>query len=141
MPGGFPGGGMPGGPAGGKGPQAAPQPVPTVIQQTENEMHITSTMMGMDGKAMPLIENYKLDGKELVEMLPVPNSADKVKKTTRAALKKNKFQVRIETKAPQGTTEITREYSLSKDGNTLTLEISTNMPMYRSVQKLVYNKQ
>lgn len=138
---GGPGGGMPGGAGGGRGPQAPQQPVPVVIQQTESEMHITSTMKGMDGKEIPIIENYKLDGKELVEMVPVPNSADKFKKTTKATLKKNKFQVRIATSTPQGLSETNKEYSLSKDGKTLTLEISTSMSMFRSIQKLVYNKQ
>ncbi len=147
--GGYPGGGYPGGGMGGPGgsmpsakaPQSPQQPAPMVIQQSESEMHISSSMMGMDGKEMPMVESYKLDEKELVEMIPVPNSADKFKRTTKATLKKNKFKVRIAIYTPQGTNETNREYSLSKDGKTLTLEISTSMGMFRTIQKLVYNRQ
>ena len=142
--GGFPGGGM-GGPGGGmpgaKAPQPPPEPAPMIIQQNESEMQISSTMRGMNGKEMPILESYKLDGKELVAMIPVPNSSDKLKQTTKATLKKNKFKVRMATSSPKGTNETVKEYTLSKDSKTLTLEISTSMGMFRTIQKLVYNKQ
>jgi hypothetical protein len=154
MGGGMPPGGMGGGgggfggmgggfPGGGKGPQTPPVPAPMVIQQTESDMRITSIWKGMDGKDMPIIENYKLDGKDLVEMMPVPNSENKIKKTTKAKLKKNKFQVEIETSAPppQGQSGTKKEYEVSKDGKTLTLEITTSMGMFRTIQKQVYNRQ
>ncbi len=152
MGGGFPGGGM-GGPGGGMGgpggtagkmPPPPSNPTPVVIEQSATEMKITGYMKGMDGKDMPIPELYKLDEKELVEMVQAPFSKEKVKKTTKAKLKKNKFQVRIETANPppmQGSTEVKKDYSLSKDGQTLTLEISNNMGFSRTVQKLVYNKQ
>ena len=142
--GGFPGGGM-GGPGGGmpgaNAPKPQQQPAPMVIQQSESEMQITSAMTGMDGKEIPITENYKLDGKELVVMVPVPNSADKLKQTTKVTLKKNKFKVRISMSTPQGKNETEKEYTLSKDGKALTLEVSTSMGMFQTIQKLVYNKQ
>lgn len=156
--GGMPGGGMPpggfgGGTGGGfgggmggpsaKSPQPPPPPAPMTIEQTESEMRITTSWKGMDGKEMPIVETYKLDGKDLVEMLPIPNSENKIKKTTKAKMKKNKFDLSIETSAPppQGMSSTRKEYELSKDGKTLTMEITMNMGMYRTVQKQVYNRQ
>ncbi|MBN1568959.1 MAG: hypothetical protein JXA73_14005 [Acidobacteria bacterium] len=140
---GMPPGGM-GGPGGGPAPKAPQNPSPLVIEQTETDMKITSYMKGMDGKDAPMVESFKLDEKDLVEMVPAPFSKEKVKKTTNTKLKKNKFQVRIETaNAPpaQGSAKLKKEYSLSKDGKTLTLEVSNNMGFMPTVQKLVYNKQ
>jgi len=117
MGGGFPGGGMggPGGMPGAKAPQTPQEPAPMVIQQSETEMNISSAMRGMDGKEIPIIENYKLDGKELVAMIPIPNSADKLKQTTKATLKKNKFKVRMATSSPiRGSLSgLDRKYSFS----------------------------
>jgi hypothetical protein len=146
MPGGgMPGGGMggPGGAGAGKGPQAPQNPSPLTIEQTESEMKITSIMKGMDGKEAPIIENYTLDEKKLEEMVQAPFSTEKVKKTTKAKLKKNKFRVDIVTAGvpPQPQTSLKKEYELSKDGKTLTLEVSNDMGMFQSIQKLVYNKQ
>ena len=76
-------------------------------------------------------------------MVAAPFSTEKVKKKTSAKLKKNKFQVRTETdNAPPmtGSSAVKKEFSLSKDGKTLTLEV-TNVGMMQSVQKIVYSKQ
>jgi hypothetical protein len=100
-------------------------------------------MKGPGDQEMPIVESFKLDEKELVEMVPAPFSKEKVKKTTSAKLKKNKFQTRVETNnAPpmQGSSTVKKEYALSKDGKTLTLEVTTG-GMFQSVQKIVYNKQ
>jgi hypothetical protein len=140
---GGPGGGM-GGPGGaGKKPQAPPNPSPLIIEQTESAMKITSMMKGMDGNDAPIIEDYKLDGKKLEEMVQAPFSTEKVKKTTKANVKKNKFRVDIVTAGvpPQPQTALKKEYELSKDGKTLTLEVTNDMGMFLSIQKLVYNKQ
>jgi hypothetical protein len=150
MPGGgmgMPGGGM-GGPGGAGGPgakqgQPPSQLLPLSIEQTEGEIKITSKMKGPGDQEMPIVESFKLDEKELVEMVPAPFSKEKVKKTTSAKLKKNKFQTRVETNnAPpmQGSSTVKKEYALSKDGKTLTLEVTTG-GMFQSVQKIVYNKQ
>ena len=139
---GGPGGGM-GGPGGGQGAPPPPQLLPMVIEQTETEMRIASKMQGPGGKEIPIVESYKLDGKDLVEMVTAPFSTAKVKKKTSAKLKKNKFQVRTETdNAPPatGSSAVKKEFALSKDGKTLTMEV-TNVGMFQSVQKIVYNKQ
>ena len=151
MPGGGFGGGM-GGPGGagmggpggaGKGPQAPQNPSPLTIEQTENVMKITSIMKGMDGKEAPIIESFTLDEKKLEEMVQAPFSTEKVKKTTKAKLKKNKFRVDVVTAGvpPQPQTSMKKEYELSKDGKTLTLEVTNDMGMFQSIQKLVYKKQ
>jgi hypothetical protein len=134
------GGGMPGGKGGG-GAQPSQQTAPLVIQQTENEMHISNTVKGMDGKDIPMAEHYKLDGKEVVAMVPVPNSPNQVKITTKATSKKSKLQIRQTTISPQGNSESKKEYTMSKDGKTLTLEIMTTMLTFQSIQKLVYNRR
>jgi hypothetical protein len=42
---------------------------------------------------------------------------------------------------PQGKNEVKREYSLSKDGKTLTLNTTNTGPKGQLVQKQVYQKQ
>jgi hypothetical protein len=144
MGGGFPGG-MGGGPPGSKQGQPAAEPGLLVLQQSESEMQIKNIAKGVGGAAdTSVVESYKLDGKEVVEMIPVPNSKP-LKQTTRVSLKKNKLQVKKTIAAPQGDQEIKRDYSLSKDGKQLTLEIKTTTGMGLTVmqmeQKLVYNRQ
>jgi len=145
---GMPGGGM-GGPGGGMGgpgaAKSAPPPrlLPMLIEQTETEMRITSKMQGPGGQEVPIVEVYKLDNKDVVEMVAAPFSKEKVKRKISAKLKKNKFQVRTETdNAPPmtGSNAVKKEFSLSKDGKTLTVEV-TNVGMFQSVQKIVYNKE
>jgi hypothetical protein len=153
MGGGFPGGmggGLPGGMGGGlpgsKQGQPAPEPGLLVLQQRESEMQIKNIAKGVGGAAdTSVVESYKLDGKEVVEMVPIPNSPKPLKQTTKVSLKKNKLQVKKTIAAPQGDQEIKRDYSLSKDGKQLTLEIKTTTGMGLTVmqmeQKLIYNRQ
>lgn len=154
MGGGFPGGmggggGFPGGMGGGlpgsKPNQPPAEPAPLVIEQTENEIQIKSTAKGMGGADTPITESHKLDGKDLVEMVPYPNSPDPVKRTTKVSLKKNKLQIKQTTATPQGDNEIKKDYSLSKDGKKLTLNVKTTMGMglmvMQTEQKMVYYRQ
>jgi hypothetical protein len=160
------GGGMPGGPGGGGGfgsggvpggkPSQPSEPPPLVIKQTESEIEIASTTKGMGGKDFPLTENFKLDGKDMEDMVPVVGSQTPVKRITQVSLKKNKLQVKQKTKNPAGDNETKKEYSLSKDGKQLTLFTKSTMvmpaprmpnmaPMPATVmqteQKQIYNKQ
>ena len=144
-PGGGPGGFGPLAPSGksgpgAKGPQTPQQLPPMTIDQSESEIRITTIMKGMGGKEMPFAEIFKLDGKDLVEMVPGMTPGSQVKKTTKVTLKKNKLSVVVETAAPQGTSTSKREYTLSKDGKILTMEVTNNMGM-TSIQKFVYDKQ
>ncbi len=157
-PGGGGGFGGPGG--GGRGPGGKPvqpsEPPPLVIKQTESEIEIASTTKGMGGKDFPLIEKFKLDGKDMEDMVPAMGSQNSVKRITQVSLKKNKLQIKQKTKNPAGDNETKKEYSLSKDGKQLTLFTKTttvipapvipNMgPMAATVmqteQKQIYNKQ
>jgi hypothetical protein len=138
------GGGMPGGRGmqmpGGMGAQAPVKISPLVIQQSETEMEI-SRITNANGKEIPIIDKYKTDGSENVSMVQVPNSPDPVKVVTRATLNKNKFVVIMASSTSQGKNEVKREYSLSKDGKTLTLNTTNTGPKGQLVQKQVYQKQ
>lgn len=158
---GGPGGGGFGGPgSGGRGPGGQPsqpsEPPPLVIKQTESEIEIASTTKGMGGKDFPINEKFKLDGKDMEDMVPVMGSQNPVKRITQVSLKKNKLQVKQKTKNPAGDNETKKEYSLSKDGKQLTLFTKTTTvipapvmpnvgPMAATVmqteQKQIYNKQ
>jgi hypothetical protein len=149
-----PGGGM-GSPPPGGGMQTPPPaaPPPMVIKQTGKDIQI-STTVNMYGKEVPTVENYALDGKEIVEMVPMPNSPEKSKRKTKAQLKKNKLTITVKTSSSfmmDGSkslmqNDVKKEYELSEDGKTLTLKVSTNMvmnsmPTSQTVQKFVYNRQ
>jgi hypothetical protein len=138
------GGGMPGGRGmqmpGGMGAQAPVKNPPLVIQQSETELEI-SRITTANGKEIPVIDKYKIDGSENVSMVQVPSSPNPVKVVTRATLKKNKFVVIMTSSNPQGKNEIKLEYSLSKDGKTLTLDTTNTSPKRQLVQKQVYQKQ
>ena len=154
------GGGGFGGPGGGGDtggqPSQPSEPPPLVIKQTESEIEIASTTKGMGGKDFPLIEKFKLDGKDMEDTVPAMGSQNPVKRITQVSLKKNKLQIKQKTKNPAGDNETKKEYSLSKDGKQLTLFTKTttvipapvipNMgPMPATVmqteQKQIYNKQ
>lgn len=127
-----------------------------IIKQTESEIEIASTTRGMGGKDFPVNEKYKLDGKDVEEMVPAMGSKNPVKRITQVSLKKNKLQVKQKTKNPIGDGETKKEYTLSKDGKQLTVFTKTttvmpapnmpNMPpmpatVMQTEQKQVYNKQ
>ena len=139
MGGGMPGGGGMGMPGGMAGPASVENP-PLVIQQSESELEI-SRIVKANGKETPLVDKYKFDGSENVYMVQVPNSPNPVKVSTKATLKKNKFVVIMTSFNPQGKSEQRREYSLSKDGKTLTLNTTNTSMKGQLVQKQVYQKQ
>jgi hypothetical protein len=141
MGGGIPGGGMPGTmPGGGAGGMKMAEPKPLVIQQNGSEVQISQTMI-MNDKEIPMAEKYKLDGSEDVKMMPVPNIQEPVKVVTTATLKKNKIKTRRTTYIPKNKGDLKKEYSLSKDGKTLTVN-TTNTTIYGDlVQKQIYHKQ
>ena len=154
--GGFGGPGGRGGGARGGQPSQPSEPPPLVIKQTESEIEIASITRGMGGKDFPVNEKYKLDGKDIEEMVPVMGSKNPVKRITQVSLKKNKLQVKQKTKNPIGDGETKKEYSLSKDGKQLTVftKITTVMPapnmpnmppmpatVFQTEQKQIYNKQ
>jgi hypothetical protein len=138
--GGFGGGaGVPGGGGGfGRGGAGAPGaggPVPLLIEQNGNEVKLIVKMQ-MNGQEMPFIETLTCDGKQRENMVPIPNSQDKIKEKIKATLKNNKLIVERITfgPPPQNMQTLTkRSYSISKDGKTMTLETTTsNYPRFCS---------
>jgi hypothetical protein len=135
--GGF-GGGM-GGPGGGFG-RGGPQGQPNktfIFKQTANEMQITNkgARNGQDE-----IESFKLDEKEKRESIDT-FGGKKVTRVTKFKLGKDNFTVTTKTPSAFGNAEtVKREFTLSKDGKTMTLKIEKKGTV-PTLQKLVYNKE
>jgi hypothetical protein len=132
------GGGM--GMAGGRGAQAIAVTPPLVIRQSETGIEI-SRITKVNDKEVSVFDKYKVDGREDVLMVQVPNTPNPVKVTTKATLKKGKFVINMINHHPNGKIEMKREYSLSKDGKTLTLNTTNTTMKGQLVQKQVYHKQ
>ena len=90
-------------------------------------------------------EAYKLDGKEKVQVLQIPNSEDTIKMTTKVELKKNKFKIDSKSQSPSTTNQVKKELSLSKDGRVLTIKTKTTNQtghmVMQTEQKQVYDRQ
>jgi hypothetical protein len=146
-------GGMGGPPMGGMGGMggrgfggAAPkiEPAPLVIKQTDSEFRITSGTI-INGKENLTEEVYKLDGEEKVQQVPIEDSDDFIKYSTKVELKKDKFKIRSKKSYPGTTDEVKKEYDLSKDGKVLTIKTKTTNQtghmVMQTEQKQVYDKQ
>jgi hypothetical protein len=131
---------MPGGRAGGRGAAAPTEEPPMVIHQSETELEISRTAK-VNGQDVPVVDKYKTDGSEAISSVPIPNSADQIKISTKAKLKKNKLVIQTTNYYPQGKSEIKREYTLSKDGKTLTLNTTNVGARGQLVQKQIFRKQ
>jgi hypothetical protein len=144
-----------GGPGGGSGKKGDPNSQPSMvtmetrltIQQTDKEIQLSTVIAANGQPGPPIIETFSLDGAEKVEMQKNPNSAAQTKQVTKAKLKKDKLEVSTSTTYPPSpqynasmTMEMKREYSLSKDGKTLTVKMSMGGMMPWS-QKLIYVKE
>jgi hypothetical protein len=114
--------------------------VPLVITQTETEIKIINTLK-VKGENVPNIENYRLDGEEHEETIPF-GPDDEAKKISKAKLNKNKIKIEITSFNPEGRKFLTnKEFSLSKDGKTLTLVVSMQSPFLLTSEKRVYEKE
>jgi hypothetical protein len=152
MRGGMPGGGFPGGMggpggAGGRGASGGPPTPPNVtltIEQNGTEIKLT-TVTEMGGKEFPpYVETLNCDGKQHENLIPIPNSQDKLKEKNKATFKKNKLVIEKISSSPppqQMQTLTKRNYSVSADGKTLTLETTIENTMSSMLQKQVYNRQ
>jgi len=141
MPGGGMGGGMPRGGTRGPGMGTVPaQTPPMIIEQNETQLKISRTGM-VQGKPTPVFETYLLDGEEHAQTTQIPGSPDPIKVVTSTKLKKNSLQVHITTYGPKNKGEMKREFSLSKDGKTLTVNSTNSTPTGDWVQRQVYHKQ
>lgn len=114
--------------------------VPLVITQTATEMHIVNAL-SINGKNVPNTETYKLDGNKYKETIQ-DNSGSEITREIEASLKKNKIKIEIVTDTPErGRFRTTREFTLSEDGRTLTVEASFQGPKALSSQKMVYDRR
>ena len=144
--GGMPSGDMGGGGGSGRGRAGAPGaggPVPLIIEQNGNEVKFTVKQL-VNGQEVPFIEIYTCDGKERMNVIPIPNSPDQVKEKVKSTFKKNKLileRVTIGVPPQKMQTLTKRTYEISKDGRTMTLETETSNIMSIMVQKQVYHRQ
>ncbi|MBN2318665.1 MAG: hypothetical protein JXR49_06295 [Acidobacteria bacterium] len=121
---------------------------PLVIEQTGNELKII-TRMNINVQQTLMVDHYILDGEKREKTVQIPDAPEEVKQTIKASMKKRKITLEIKTPYPQGESTLIYEFSLSKDGGTLKLEISnrtlvlggSSTPTIWTVQKQVYNKQ
>jgi hypothetical protein len=139
MTAGAPGGGGTG-MAGGRGAQIPVDSPPLVIRLNENVMEI-ARITKVNGKELPVVDRFQVDGSENVSTVQVPNAPDPVKVITKATLKKSKFVIIMTSFNPNGKSEMKKEYALSKDGKTLVLNTTNSSPRGHLVQKQVYRKQ
>jgi hypothetical protein len=108
-----------------------------VIEQTANEIKITSKEVNA---GQDLVETFKLDEKEKAEIVDLPNG-QKAKQLTKVKIDKIKLAINVKTDNEIGTANTKkREFVLSKGGKVLTLKITTE-GRGASEQKLVYNKE
>jgi len=130
------GGGMPGF---GRGLQSETPSVPMVIEQNGTDLKISRTSR-LQGKEVPVTENYILDGADHAQTTQLSGSPDPVKIVTSAKPKKNSVLVRILINNPNNKTEVKREFLLSKNGKTLTVKSSNKTQMGEMIQEQVYRK-
>jgi hypothetical protein len=136
---GMPEGGSPGrGMGRGQGPSAL---LPFVIEQNGNEVRFITKTVNRNGQEMPSIEAFTCDGKQHEDMVQLPGSPDKLKRKTKATLKKNKLVVEQVTDYPGMQVLFKRTYTLSQDGKTMTQETNTANTTMSTIQKRVYNRQ
>ena len=114
--------------------------VPLVLTRTGTELQVVNALR-IKGMSVPNKESYTLDGKKHEDTVK-GNAGSGVKREIKASLKKNRIKIEIVNTYPDGGKfRTTREFSLSGDGKTLTVEASSQTPHLLSSQKMVYDRQ
>ena len=114
--------------------------VPLVITRSGKQMRIVNALRVND-KNVPNTETYTLDGKKH-EVTIQAKSGSELTREIKASLKKNKITIEVVTLNPQGgKLRTTRTFSLSEDGRTLAVEVSSQSLNFMSSQKMVYEKE
>lgn len=133
------GGPMGGPPMGAPGNGAPPPKVESTltIEQNGDELQVSNVLTTNGVAGAPIVEKFVLDGKQRVELVKGFGSDTQNKQTTKAKAKKNKVEVSVKTAYPSFTSEMVREYNLSKDRKKLTLTITT-LGTFPTQQKLIY---
>jgi hypothetical protein len=113
-----------------------------IIQQTANEIKISTIMSINDAEQKPIDATYTLDGKEILELVKSPFGGDQqYKKITKAKLKSGKLEIKEKTEYPQGPQTSEKSFELSKDGKQLIIKYLTPGMFGISERKEVYNRQ
>ena len=114
--------------------------VPLVITLTGKQMQIVNALRVNDNN-VPNTETYTLDGKKHKKTIQSISGVG-LNREIQASLKKNKITIEVVTLDPQGKKlRTTRTFSLSEDGRTLTVEVSSQSLGFLSIQKMVYEKE
>jgi len=112
---------------------------PWVLTLTGTSLSIRNDYK-INGRNFPHIETYVLDGKKHEET--IAGRRGDIVKTTRASLKKNKIKIEITMIDQQGNRSINeKEFKLSKDGATLTLEETQELIYQRITEKQVFDRR
>jgi hypothetical protein len=113
-----------------------------ILEQVGNNDWKLSGVKIIEGKNILFSEILNCDSTLHVDMVQVPDSLDKIKQSTTAALKKNKIQMERIFYYPQETVKNKLIFSLSSDGQTLTFrtESSSNRKMME-IQTQVFHRQ
>jgi len=107
------------------------------IQQTKGEIQINNKKAS---NGEDLVETYKLNGKEKVEMVENANGS-KVKQVTKIKLDRYKLAVTTTTMIPGGGSQtIKREFSLDKEKGMVIKVTVSGSGFTTQHQKLYYNK-
>ncbi len=113
--------------------------VPLIIDQNATQIRIMNALR-VNGNNVTNTESYNLDGKKYEKTIQA-NSGAEFKREIKASLKKNRITIEVVNSNPQGRLfRTTREFSLSKDGRTLTVKMSAQSQYFLSSQEMVYDK-
>ena len=114
--------------------------VPLIMNHTGTELEIANALR-VNGMNVPNRESYTLDGKKYEEAAR-GNAGVEGTREVKASLKKNRIKIEVVNLYPEGRKfRTTREFSLSEDGMTLTVEASSQSAYLLSSQKMVYDKK
>ena len=113
--------------------------VPLVITVTETELIVVNALK-INGMSVPNKESYRLDKKKYEETAR-DGAGEEIKREIKVSLKKNKITIEIlNISKDGGKFRTTRDFLLSEDGKTLTVEASSQAPNLLSSQKMVYDR-
>ena len=111
-----------------------------IIEQTSSIVKITNVKFG---NGPDVVEVFLLNGKPNEEMVNARGAKyeDKAKKITKVRISKDKFETDEKTDTYYRPTLLQKSYSLSNNGKTLTMKISSTEAGINFTQKLVFQKQ
>jgi len=139
----YPGGGSQGGGRGGgrEGTGALQLDSSLVIEHTEDALKVTHKLDSSNAEQQPFIQTFKLDGSESVNAASATGGEIK----TRTSWDKEKLVTlgsqSMSTRSGGAETVLKQEFSLSKDGKTLTVTTTLTTPRGEAKAKEIFTKQ